>query len=467
MARRIREHDWEPTELGASHAWPAALRSAIEFVLPSPIPMLVSWAEPPALFYNDAFIPIAGLRHPGILGRSVQRHWPEVAAQAVSVISRIETGESVVLRGPILDVLRDGQQVRETFDVAYWPLRASDGGYHGLMGAVTRAAVLEDEAAALLRQTRFREFADASPDVLWILDAETLALEYAGPAYERLFGLAPIRTMSERGVAVWLDLVVDEDRPGVVAAYNRTRQGERVRHEYRIRRAGDGEERWIGATDFPLFDAPGPAAHIGGIASDITEAKRSLARNEILVAELQHRSRNLLAVVAAIASRTLRLGGDYAAFESRLAALSRAQGLLGRDAAETVDVGDLVRGELAAHAEAGAGRARVSGPPAPLAAHQVQTLTLVLHELTTNAVKYGALAQPQARLDVEWRIEHGPGSEDRLRLAWRESGVRIEATNRRGFGRELIERVAAGAPGARTHYTIGQDGVACELEIAL
>lgn len=466
IARRIREYDWTASPLGDPVAWPAALRSAIELILPSPIPMLVSWAAPAALFYNDAFVPIAGPRHPDLLGRSVQRHWPEVAAQVVSVISRIEAGESVVLRGPIVDTLRDRQPVRETFDIGYWPLHASDGRYCGIMGAVTGAAALPEDAVALLRQTRFREFADASPDALWILDAKTLALEYAGPAFERLFGVSPTRTMSVRGADLWLDLILEEDRPGVVAAYNRTRAGERVRHEYRIRRAGDGAVRWIGATDFPLFDAPGAAAHIGGIASDITQAKGALARNEVLVAELQHRTRNLLAVVASIASRTLRLGGDYAAFESRLAALSRAQGLIGGDASEAVDVGELVRRELAAHTEGQDGQARIGGPPAALRPDQVQTLALLLHELATNAVKYGALAQPQARLEVSWEIETN-GAGRSLRLAWRESGVRMEPTERRGFGRQLIERVAAGALGARTYYSLDPGGVACVLELPL
>ena len=465
MARRIREHDWAATPLGPSQHWPAALRTAIEFALPSPVPILVSWALPPSTFYNDAFIPLAGARHPQILGRSVQQHWPELAAQGVSVIARIQAGESVVLRGPILDVVRDGETTRETFDVGYWPLLDSEGRARGLMAAVTRGAELEAASADLLRQTRFREFADASPDALWILDAKTLALEYAGPAFEQVFGIAPARLMGARGVDLWVDLIHPDDRATVVADYNRTRAGERVRHEYRIIRPSDGVERWIGTTDFPLFDGPGAAAHIGGIASDVTEARRAAAHNQVLVAELQHRSRNLLAVVGAVAARTLRLGGDYAGFERRLKALSRAQGLLSVQGSETVDVGDLIRGELAAHADGAGSRISVEGPPAALSASQVQNLALVIHELTTNAVKYGALAQPQARLTIRWQVTGAPAV---LTLDWRESGVRVEPSGRSGFGRELIERVAAAAGGGTpAHYRIEPDGVSCRLAMPL
>jgi two-component system CheB/CheR fusion protein len=215
-----------------------------------------------------------------------------------------------------------------------------------------------------------------------------------------------------------------------------------------------------------LLDRNGRVDRIGGISSDITEAKRAIQHNEILVAELQHRTRNLLAVVTAIAHRTLNRGGSVESFEARLMSLSRAQNLLGSVGAERVEVASLVQAELAAHAEAHAPRVTLSGPSVLLSADQVQNFCLALHELTINAVKYGALGQPQARLSVTWSLVATPGARS-LALEWEESGVEVTPSTRRGFGRDLIERALNYAPGGRSHYLIGPQGVSCRFELPL
>ena len=139
----------------------------------------------------------------------------------------------------------------------------------------------------------------------------------------------------------------------------------------------------------------------------------------MLVAELHHRTRNLLAVVQSIALQTLRtsasLEGFGDEFESRLEALSRVQGLLARADREAVDLRALVEAELGAHGDGGAdpGKVRVEGPPVALPAGSAQTLALALHELATNAVKYGALeaARGQAGGDLGRRGGRAQGAD--------------------------------------------------------
>lgn len=214
----------------------------------------------------------------------------------------------------------------------------------------------------------------------------------------------------------------------------------------------------------------------GGIAvsfTDITEAKRSAEAQQVLIAELQHRTRNLLAVVRSLAAQTISastsLDSFGRAFEGRLAALSRVQSLLSHRGGTSVPLRDLVVGELAAHgAEIDGTRIRVQGPEIELAAKAVQVVVLAIHELATNALKYGALAQPQAKLTVVWKLMGK--DRGRVLLRWKEQGVELPpqgAERREGFGRQLIERALPYDLGARTRFAIEPDGVCCEIELPI
>lgn len=149
-------------------------------------------------------------------------------------------------------------------------------------------------------------------------------------------------------------------------------------------------------------------------------------RQEVRVNELKHRVRNLLGIVTTVAARTLRRqDGSIEVFEQRLQALSRAQGLLNQHGSETVGVGHLVRTELAAHS-AEVERVRVSGPEVHLTIQQVQNFALAVHELTTNALKYGALKDGSDRLVVTWEVVLDRRECRWLALSWIEDGVTIE-----------------------------------------
>jgi two-component sensor histidine kinase len=190
------------------------------------------------------------------------------------------------------------------------------------------------------------------------------------------------------------------------------------------------------------------------------------------MAELQHRTRNLLAVTQAIAGQTLRnsksLEAFKAQFEDRLRALSRVQTLiLGVDYAD-VGLHDLVTAELEAHDGPGfaAGKVRIEGPSVRLGTSAAQAIGLCLHELATNAMKYGALSQDGGRLDVVWRIERA-GAERTVVLDWRESGVSMPSGEiRRGYGLQLIERALPYQLGARTSLDFRPGGLHCTIAVA-
>jgi two-component sensor histidine kinase len=181
---------------------------------------------------------------------------------------------------------------------------------------------------------------------------------------------------------------------------------------------------------------------------DVTSLTRAEARQRLLVAELQHRTRNLLGVVQPVAQRTLSDDERIDTFQQRLATLGRVQSLIAHAAQRSIDLGEIVRAELHAFAVPEDERIRVAGPPVPLNMEHVQIVALVLHELTTNAVKHGALVHSGGRLRVEWSIRAVPEGGRCLVLLWQESGVPIAAPpNRSSYGRELIERALSLQPG--------------------
>ena len=209
---------------------------------------------------------------------------------------------------------------------------------------------------------------------------------------------------------------------------------------------------------------------------ELTEqAQRAEARMEVMVAELQHRTRNLIAVVSAIANRTMARTGPSESFltqfNARLAALSRVQGLLSRTEIEPITIGALIRMELdALGADASDNRITLVGPSVILRDTIVQTMALAIHELATNARKYGALAAENRTLKVTWSVKK-VGAAFNLALEWVEEGFgqapKEEGSTRKGYGRELIERALPYALNATTSFQLNHDGVQCTIDLPL
>ena len=188
----------------------------------------------------------------------------------------------------------------------------------------------------------------------------------------------------------------------------------------------------------------------------------------VVLAELQHRTRNLLGVVRAVASRTL---GDCEAFEdyeARLASIGRVQGFLARSGAWSASLRDVIEAELQAAGD-GDGHATLDGPAVGLPGDKVQPVALALHELATNALKYGAFCQPEGRLSITWSLQ-GEGEGRRLLLDWVETGVPMPdggTPSRQGFGRQLIEQALPYQLKAGTQLMFGTEGVRCRIALPL
>jgi two-component sensor histidine kinase len=204
------------------------------------------------------------------------------------------------------------------------------------------------------------------------------------------------------------------------------------------------------------------------------QQKRTEELNLLLISELQHRSRNLLAVVKSIAAETsggsISLDAFSRAFGERLAALSRVQGLVSRAEFAPVTIGELVHLELGAlGAEPDGRRVIVEGPNVALPDKSVQILALALHELATNARKHGALAGRDGTLDVSWHMTRSD-ADPALAIEWREHGTASEkdaCEARKGFGRSLIEQALPYQLDAQTRLEFLPDGLFCSVTIGL
>jgi two-component system CheB/CheR fusion protein len=335
-------------------------------------------------------------------------------------------------------------------------------------------------------------------DITGAVQAE-VALRESGAQYQIAVDVGRLGTWDwniERGDSAWnneqyrmLGYAVGEVEPGYEAWAARLHPDDFAAAETKLARARekrqdfvdelrivdpDGSIRWSSAKARFFYDGDGRAVRMIGIMEDTTERRQAEELQRTLIAELQHRTRNLLSIVRSISQQTLRSSASLEVygreFGDRLGALSRVQGLLSRRDGFSVTLDELVRGELQAHGAAIDGtRVEVEGPPVTLSSREVQVLTLALHELATNAAKYGALAQPEGQLSVRWSVGKSNGSR-MVTIRWAEAGVDMageQQGEKRGFGRELIERALPYDLGAETAFELGADGVRCELKVPL
>jgi PAS domain S-box-containing protein len=359
------------------------------------------------------------------------------------------------------------------------PLLAPDGTVRKWVGMnIDITERKQAEEALRASEERFRQFGEASTDVLWIRNADTLQWEYVSPAFEVVYGESRERALAGDNLRNWIERIIPEDRDHVLASINRVRAGERVTFEFRIIRP-DGQRRWMRDTDFPLLDETGRVQRIGGIGQDITEHKEaeealqaSEERAKLLLGELQHRVRNTLSVIRSVTRRTAETSQsveDYAMhLDGRINAFARVQTAVARDPAAGLDLIDLVADELLTYAAHQGEQVRIAGPAVQLHPKAAETFGLAVHELATNAVKHGALSVPQGRIRISWRVQDG-SDPPWLIFEWKESGTpeRSAKRKRRGFGTDLLERTLTYELKAKTVQTFEPDGLRCTIELPM
>jgi PAS domain S-box-containing protein len=349
-------------------------------------------------------------------------------------------------------------------------LRDSNGDLRGFL-KIGQDVTHQRQMEAALRESeeRFRTLVVGIPQLVF-RSRVSGERTWGSPQWEIYAGLTEAASLGYG----WLDAIHPDDRAETLHAWDRAKTTGQYHVEHRVRCAKDAEYRWHQTRALPLPAGDQPAWEWVGTSADVHDLRQLQEQQAILVAELQHRTRNLLGVVDSIMHQTVASSDSLEAFSvkfsQRLAALSRVQGLLARTDAEPVTIGSLIRMELdALGAEHARDRLSLEGPYVKLPDNAIQTLSLAIHELATNAQKYGSLANDNGKLAITWRLHQREGQGSRLHLEWNEEGIKElpKTLPRGGFGRTLIEQALPAALGAKTDFQLNPHGVHCSIELPL
>jgi PAS domain S-box-containing protein len=300
---------------------------------------------------------------------------------------------------------------------------------------------------------------------VWDVDLATDTVR-ATPQFFRIMGLEP--DTGSVAVERLRALRHPGDREAVVQGFRDalTNGRDAYESEYRIIRP-DGQTRWIFGRGRVIRDALGIPVRYSGIDIDITDRKEAEGQRDLLVAELNHRVKNTLATVVAIAqqsfSKSATVENALETFNSRIQALAQTHTRLAERHWAGVSFETLLRDELTPYLQSDRSNAHVEGPALSVAPKSAILLGMIFHELATNAAKYGALSVKQGRVDVTWEVGDGA-----MRVTWRESGgPTVTAPTRRGFGRLLMERAVASDLKGKVDLDFAPEGLTCTISFPL
>jgi len=333
---------------------------------------------------------------------------------------------------------------------------------------IRRRADERDRAEAALRQSelRWRSIAETLPNLVWT-DLPDGQCDWLSSQWGRYTGIPEQELLGLN----WLERVIHpDDRERTLKCWQAACE-DRGEYdlEYRIRRH-DGQYRWFKTRGVPLRDESGKIAYWFGTCTDIEDIRSAEEREQVLMREVNHRAKNMLALVQAIARQTaFRSPQEFISrFEARLHALSASHDLLVKSGWKDVSLGSLVRTQLAHFADALDRRILLAGPDLKIRAAAAQSLGIILHELSTNAAKYGALSVPSGRVTVDWSIQKLNGGQPEFHMRWTErEGPTVLPPAKRGFGTTVLEGFARMSLKAETQMEFNPGGLVWDLRCAL
>ncbi|TNC48319.1 PAS domain S-box protein [Rubellimicrobium rubrum] len=395
------------------------------------------------------------------------RYWPDIWPDDAK--PQVEAALAHAREGRLGRFREEARTVRGTprfWDVVVSPIVGDDGRPARLL-AISRDITAQRQAEESLRESegRFRAMADSAPVMIWTSDADGRCT-YVNRIWQEFTGSHLSQAM-DRNV---LMAIHPDDRPRTEAIVTAARAARRpFQTEYRLARA-DGSYAWVIDTASPRLAPDG--AYLGDVGSvlDISERRRAEEKQALLVNELNHRVKNTLAVVQSLAIQSFRLGQVDPtvrnAFEARLLSLARAHDVLTQESWEGAQLCDIARRAVQPFA-GGPDRIALEGRGVWLPPQMALAVAMALHELATNAAKYGALSISGGQVDLSWTVADLPQGR-RLRLSWVErNGPPVPPPARRGFGSRLIQQGLAAELGGEVVIDYLSTGVMCRVDAPL
>ena len=388
---------------------------------------------------NGAYLELVGQRE--LIGKSVREAFPEVEGQEFfELLDRVfQTGDPVDGRSRPIELQRNGRPELRYLDFIYQPIVDQQGDVTGIFvegNDVTDRVIGQNELAQ--REAEFHALADNMSQLAWMTDENGLSywfnkrwFDYTGTSLADMTGWE------------WRVAIHPGQSDQVLAKIKMSfMNGEPWEDTFQIR-SKDGDYRWFLSRALPIRDTDGRIIRWFGTNTDVTDRIKADEQRILLVNELNHRVKNTLATVQSLAMQTMRNTERSAdareLFESRLAALSRAHDVLTVESWEGAELRQTASRALEPFT-AKESRVSIDGPDVWLTPKQALAISMTLHELATNATKYGALSNDAGTVQVNWVVAAFDGSGE-LKLTWTEQGgPPVSPPTRKGFGTRLIQR---------------------------
>ncbi len=401
---------------------------------------------------NDFIAHIKGRSHSECLGRPLFELLPEIQAVAEPQFRRILDGGGAV-RGVEFQTARLGGGPAISWAAHFYPIAGDSQRISGI------GIILEDITEEQVHQralARLAAIVYAANDAMFSTSLSGMIMNW-NPAAEALFHYTPDQAAGKP----FSMLFADGQSAECEALLQGAGKGESARLDTEMCRK-DGVAIPVSLSIAPIRGGDETIA-VSVTIEDITERKRFEERQLLMNRELAHRVKNSLAVIQAMARHTLRSSPTpqafTTAFEGRLQAMSTSHNLLTASQWEGAELSELIREQLAPSI-VGANRLKLRGPSVKLPPGIATSLGLVLHELSTNAAKYGALSVPAGQVDISWMMQ-GVGKNRQLRLDWRETGgPTVSPPREKGFGSTLIEY------SGKVTQSFEPEGLRCSVEMA-
>ncbi|MGF9567576.1 PAS domain-containing protein [Neorhizobium sp. JUb45] len=466
--RLCNEFDWDTASVGPVDGWSVELRTLVNVMLGSLQPMLIVWGPSQTTLYNDGYAAMCGHRHPAAFGRPFGELWHDIWDQVEPIISAAFAGQGTSMEDIEFVMHRNGYPEETHFAFSYTPVRDPWGTVLGMFCACTEqtATVAERKAERTLRE-RFEQVFELSPGGIALLGGPDHVFEYANEVYYSMIGTD--REIIGKTVADAVSEVVRQGYIDILDGVYRTGEpfvAKNLEIELNRGTAGEKQNRVIDLVYQPMREDDGTVSGILVQALDVTDLRAEQQKQELLSHELGHRLKNQLAMIQAIASQTLRNSPDLASarlrLSDRIGVLSAAHDtiLLGGVGASTVN--QLVEQIISTHDDPANPRITVSGTRVKVGSRPSLSLSLILHELATNATKFGALSEPDGRVSIRWMVT-GPKS-DRFELIWSESGgPPVAQPETLGSGMRLINAGLNGTSDSTVEFSYPPDGLVCVI----
>ncbi|XDA97091.1 HWE histidine kinase domain-containing protein [Sulfitobacter sp. LCG007] len=498
MAQRIRAFDWSMHPFGPPESWPQALRSALGICLNSAFPTAIYWGPELRLLYNDAWSFIPGPRHPDCLGQRASDVWADIFHIIEPQFSQIiRSGEGLFVEDQHLPMKRFGYTEQTYWSYSFTPIRGADGRIQGVFNSgneTTQSVVKARHSQFMLSYYEILRNSNGTQETMAALcsalgshfDASSVCLctlergvpmaeaeaEAAWPDMPDATSSTPLCELAEvidslsRGAVARYDNTADVTEPALKAAFEK--QGAKAflavpwseeRAVTNVLTIGLCEPRRWNDEDVSTVEKVLERT-LGAV-----EREKALQRERIMAGEIDHRARNLLAVVSALA-RT-NDAQDVASYRAklldRLMALSQTHTLLAGDRWSGLSLRRLLHELLAPYNYGEASRVSLEGPPLLLQPEMAQYLGMVVHELATNAAKHGALHEKQGAVRISWHL----GQDNTLHILWRESAISPEVADPSftGFGSVLARRVVTQQLGGTIHKTFETGQLTVEIAL--